>query len=176
MSAVETIYSGAATIGEIKSVVYLIVGLCLTLCLSMSASFSIMYKSPRTAETQANVVDDSDCKEHTTKTSDGKTHTNTQCLTNIKYNIANQTLTKNIPTGSQSLRSGNTITIKYNPSDFNDVSYNEMPLSTVGWIVSGVAICIALFVMIYYYLINQYKPLAALEGANTSINIVKRIF
>jgi uncharacterized BrkB/YihY/UPF0761 family membrane protein len=53
---------------------------------------------------------------------------------------------------------------------------NTMSNTTVGFIFSCVGVIVVSIVVLYYYALNTYKPLAALQGASTTVNIAKRIF
>lgn len=57
-----------------------------------------------------------------------------------------------------------------------DVSYNEMPLSRLGWILLCVAVVIGFLIVTYNHLVRTYKPIAAYEGATTSIDLSKNLY
>jgi uncharacterized BrkB/YihY/UPF0761 family membrane protein len=53
---------------------------------------------------------------------------------------------------------------------------NTMSNTTVGFILSCAGVIVVSIVVLYYYALNKYKPLAALQGASTTVNLAKRIF
>jgi len=171
-SVLSSAYSGAATIGEAKATISVVVGAVLVLGLIVSASFSIMSKPTRTGEVQAEVINFT-CTETVFETQDGKKNTSQNCVSNVSYTINNQKYTSNVNTSPHRFEKGAKITIKYDPSNPIDISYGETSMSTIGWILSGVAVCIAVCIAIYYYAVTRYKPLAAYEGASTSIDLAK---
>lgn len=171
-SVLSSAYSGAASIGEAKATISVVVGAIIVLGLSVSASFSIMSKPTRTGEVQAEVID-STCTETVFETSDGKKNTSQNCLSNVNYTINDQMYTSKVNTSPHNFKKGDKILVKYNPSNPIDISYGETSLSTVGWILCGVAVCIAVVVAIYYYAVTRFKPLAAYEGASTSIDLAQ---
>lgn len=170
-SVLSSAYSGAASIGEAKATLSVVVGAVVVLGLIVSASFSIMSKPSRTNKVEAEVID-SICTQVTTK-GDGKTYTHPDCVSTVKYVVNDNIYTANVNTGTEKLIEGAKTTIKYNPSNPIDISYNEPSMNMIGWILSGVALCIALGIGIYYYAVTRFKPLAAYEGASTSINLAK---
>lgn len=171
-SVVNTLYSGSAAIGEVKATITLVVTLIITCSMMASAIYSITSVPERTADVQAEVTE-SVCTQIRRQLKDGKEEKSAQCMTDVRYTIADKVYTAKVSTNSSAFNQGEKINIKYNPKNPIDISYNEVPLSTVGWILSGVGFLLLCIVSIYYYLINRFKPLAALEGASTSIDLAK---
>lgn len=173
----DSVYSGAATIGQAKAAVAGVLGGILVIALIISAGFSIMSTPTRTAQATATVTESgSVCQEVTRKGPDGKPNTISECTTPIQYTVGNQVYNSRISTMSQTFKAGDTLQINYNPQNPLDMSYNELPLSTLGWILSGIAIVLSLLIVGYNYLVRTYKPIAAYEGAATSIDLTKNLY
>lgn len=171
MSVANTLYSGSAAIGEVKATITLVVGIIITCSMMASAIYSITSVPIRTSDIQAEVTE-SNCKQ-VIKQFKGKEHSSSECLTKVKYIVDNQEYISDVNTNAQAFNQGEKINLKYNPKNPRDISYNEASLNTMGWILSGVAFLFLGIISIYYYLINRFKPLAALEGAATSIDLAK---
>jgi hypothetical protein len=171
-SVADSLYSGTAAIGEIKATITLVVGIVIVFSMSSSAIYSIVSTPTRSKDTQASVLD-SECKQIVTQLNNGKTNTSSECTTGVKYNIDNKDYNQKVITGGTLFRKDDKINIKYNPDNPTDVSYNETSQRTMGFILSCVAILILICIILYYYLITTYKPLAALEGASTTYNMFR---
>jgi hypothetical protein len=174
MAVVDTLYSGSAAIGEIKAKVTLVVGIIIVISLCLSGLYLVRSTPSRSEETKASVVD-SECKQ-IVKQLDNKTSTSSECIIGVKYNVDTKEYINKVVTGGEIFKQGEKITIKYNPNNPSDISYNETSQRTIGFYFSAVAIIVLIFVGLYYYFIHKYKPLAALEGASTSINFAKNMF
>lgn len=167
---IEDIYSGSAAIGNIRATLTLIVGVIIAICFSSVGVWSISYPSSRTEKVTAS-VENSTC----TQVTDGKKQALSQCVTDIKYNVNNKEYKSTLTTGTQFQKNQN-IDIQYNPNEPNDISYNETSNKYIGFILSCIGFIILCVVVLYYYLIQTYKPLAAIEGARTTVDFAKNIF
>lgn len=174
-SVAESLYSGAATVGEIKANVTLVVFVIIVVVMSSSAIYLIISPPQRSNDAEAIVVD-SECKQVSTTLENGKTSLSSECTTGVKYTIDNKEYNNKVATQETLFKRDDKINIKYDPKNPNNISYNEMSPKSVGYILCSVAIIILLIVMIYYYFINKYKPLAALEGASTTFSFAKSVF
>lgn len=171
-SFTSSLYSGSASIGQIKANVSVVIGGFMVIASLISASSSIMSKPTRTATIDATVVE-SRCKQTNSTNSEGKTVTLLECMTLVEYTVGNKLYVGELSTLSNSYNKGEKITIQYNPSNPQDISYKEISMRYVGFGLSSIAICMGVFLALYYYLIMRFKPLAAYEGASTSIGMAK---
>lgn len=100
-------------------------------------------------------------------------NTNRQsCQHRIEYSVNGQVYRADI-NSSTSLIHGTIIFIKYNPADPSDVIYNQLPIRYFGFGLSSFAIFIFFIISLNYYLTTRFKPLAAFQGANASIDAIK---
>lgn len=136
-----------------------------------------MSKPTRTAQATATVTEAGGvCQQVAQKDANGKTTIQVQCLTPIQYTVGNKVFNLKVSTGSQNFKTGDTLQIKYNPENPVDVSYNEVPLSSLGWSLLVIALVFGIFIFAYNYLVSTYKPIAAYEGATTSIDLTKNLY
>ena len=173
-SVIDTLYTGSATIGKVKATISLVIVIIITLSMIASAIYSILSIPERTSKVQAE-VSESKCTQITRQLKDGKQTTSSECMTGVKYYVNDKQYTSKVNTNTSGFNQGDKINIKYNPKNPTDISYNEIPLNTFGWVLSGIACLLLSITSIYYYFINKYKPLAALDGAFTSIDLAKGI-
>lgn len=162
---IEDIYSGSAAIGNLRASITLIIGVIIAFCLSILGTSVMTSTSNRSSTTKA-VVEDSTCIQNN----------QTQiCTTNVKYNVDNKEYKQQVNTHDTKLNNNDTIDIQYDPTNPNDISYKESNMF-MGSMFSFIGLIILCIVVLYYYVIRTYKPLAAIEGARTTVDIAKNIF
>jgi hypothetical protein len=159
------LYSDVASLGQLTSKFRLIATVIMFCILVGSAYF--MYtspKSPRTQEVEAIVLEPSNC---ITNNKDGSCEMSN---TKVSYNVNNVNYNKMVTAYQGSFKIGDKIVIHYNPENPNDISYRETDTQSMAMYISGIATLILLGTAIWYYLVQRYKPVAAFEGVNTTID------
>lgn len=154
------VYNGLAQVGQIKAQVGLGISVCLALSLcawggSMIASAA---KDKHTANTNASIK-------------------STSCTPSFNCPVvATYDVNGKMYTWSGTVQSPlpSTVIVNYDPAKPED-SVQTRPSYKFGAILVGIAICIVLFGYLIYYLTMQYKPIAALQGADATVGVARAI-
>jgi len=147
----QTAYNGLAKIGELKAKVGLVFAVCIAL--SMCASGASVINSASKDKHKAKVI---------VKTSGSGS---------VKYTVGGKTYTYS---GSLPSPTPAQVTLAYDPSNPDDAVQNPPDYYTgVGLMLSAILVVICGFVV--YKITMSYKPLAAISGAETGINIIKAL-
>lgn len=160
------LYSDIASFGQLTSKFRLIVTV-LVFCILVGSAYC-MYtspKSPRTQNIEAIVIEPSVCN---IKNKDGSCVTSN---TKVSYNVNSKDYNNSVSAYQENFKTGDKIIIQYNPDNPNDISYKEPDTQSMGMTISGIATVILLGTIIWYYLVQRYKPVAAFEGVNTAIDV-----
>lgn len=170
-SAVDTIYSGAADIGQVYSTISLISGIVVGILLCSIAIFFFKQKNPRTQKTMA-TINNVNCSSYETIVNNQKQIAQT-CNLEISYTV-NGTLYNTNLTSNTKYSVGNSITIEYDPYNPNDVGIPSFfTLRIFGILSSIIALSICISVVLNYTFSKKYKVYAATQGAFTTVDIAK---
>ena len=165
----EDIYSGSAEIGNIQATITLVIGIIIALCSSSIGSYiAVIQENPEPVK--AIVERDSICTQQNDQI---------HCVTDIKYTVNNKEYKQPVGTQNKQFKTNDTIDIQYKPSNPTDISYktdNVLSPKLYGTLIICAGAIILSIVILYFYLIRKYKPLAALQGAKTTIDVAKGIF
>jgi hypothetical protein len=158
MSTANDVYGGLAQVGQIKAQVGLGISVCLALSLcawggSVIASVS---KDKHTANTNATLKSTS-CPP------------SFNCPVVATYDVGGKMYTWS---GTMQSPLPATVNVNYNPDKPDDVVQTK-PSYKLGATLISCAICIIIFGYLSYYLTMQYKPLAAIEGANAAAGVAR---
>jgi hypothetical protein len=159
-----TLYDGAADIGYMRAYSGIIVAIIVAISLSCGAFYFLTTSDPHTISIDA-IISTS----NVITNSKGK---------NTYSNIYTYTVNNNIYTGTineSTQRSVNsTISIKYDPKNPSSSETSNTPShSTFGSISLCVASLLPLIAFINYYLTSNFKPYAALSGAEGVYDVLK---
>jgi hypothetical protein len=154
-------YTGLAEVGKIRTQfgMVFVVCLALSLCASGGATINASLKDKHTGTAPA-TLSNTVCTSNT-------------CTSVATYTVSGQQYTFNGYTTGNPVPQVNTVS--YDPSNPGDVEQAKPPLGIgIGLIVG--AILLFLCGCIGYWLTMTYKPVAALEGADTVLSVGKTIF
>lgn len=170
-NAAQTIYSGAADIGQAYSTIQLISGIVVAILLCSLAVFFFKQKNPRTQKTLA-TINNINCSSYETMVNNKKQITQT-CNLDISYTI-NGTLYNGNITSDIKYTVGNTVLIEYDPNNPNDIGFpTYFTIRNFGIVSSVIALLIFVSVVVNYQLSKNYKMYAATQGAFATVDITK---
>jgi uncharacterized membrane protein len=164
----DNIYTGVSTFGvimaDIKAVIFSIIGIILIV-----AGILMMIKKSHRTSTISGTVKVTDC----TEVIDNK-NIYYECGIDVEYTINGKTQTKHfIDSNSQKKYAvGDTVTLWYDPNDNSNINIMSDDLHGLGLIFLIVGIVVIIFSILWAYLANKYKPVAAVEGVFTGANII----
>lgn len=99
------------------------------------------------------------------------------CSLNVNYNVNNNKFNKIINTKTAKLySSGDNIDLSYEENNPTNVRIKQISEKTIGKILIGIAIIIALFAIINAYLVTKSKSYATISGATNALSDVSSIF
>ena len=164
----DDIYTGVSTFGVIMSDIKAIIGSIIGLIAIIAGIILIVKKSTRTS-TVDGIVIDSICDEVI-----NNSNTHYKCGIDIEYTINNKTTTKNFKdlNSNQFYQLGDTVTLWYDPNDVTNIDILSDNLHVFGWGLLIFGVCIIFFSILWAYLANKYKPVAAAEGVLSGINLI----
>jgi hypothetical protein len=164
----EDLYSGVSTFGVIMSDIKAVVGIIVAIILISLGIYFVRSKSHRTSTVDA-VLSNTNC----VNSNNGSTMSNFDCSFDATYTIDGKEFKKHFNTPQSNYKGNNdTITLYYDPSDNNDISPSSDNLHFIGWFLIVFAVIIAISSILWAFLANKYKPVAAASGVLSGINMI----
>jgi uncharacterized membrane protein len=159
----EKIYDGTAALGRFTGFLSFIFGTIIAIFLVCIGVWLLFRKDKYTGVTTG-VVTAAKC-ESSAKSTD--------CNLTVEYTVDSKKLTiSSFTSGKKTYKNGDTLSVRYDPANPTDASTNTLSSRTVGFILIGVGILIALFSFVYYYMVSNYKIAAAAAGVHTVYEVV----
>ena len=167
----EDIYSGTASYGRFMGWVGGIFGIIIGLVLLGVGLYLALSKTVYTGRAVATVrkIDPPCYKDPTNSASN-----NVICDVTLEYMVNNQKYERVwiLTNLSQGVVVGSTQTIRYNPDNPQDIAFG-ISQSTVGWIMSGIAVFILAGCAINIYAVTRYDVAAAATGVGSAAGIIR---
>ena len=154
-------YTGLAEVGQLRAQVGMVVAVCLalSLCASGGSTIASSLKDKHTATAPATLS-------QTTCSSNACTSVATYTVSGKQYTLNGYSTGNPVP---------GTNTVNYDPANPGDAEQTKLPVGLgIGLIVGGLVVVLCGYLV--YWLTMSYKPVAALEGADTIYNIGKSTF
>lgn len=175
MSTIETVaasaYDGAAEVGKIQSYIGLFMGGLISISLIASAIYLFVTSDDNLVDSIA-VVDDASCVQQLI--GDRMTQI---CNLKIKYTADGKEYVENIvATGDKKYYVNDKLDITYNSKRPSEVTTKQIRSSTIGIVLSIVGILICCCVMINFYMTNESKAYAAVQGTQAILGTVTSPF
>jgi hypothetical protein len=164
----DDIYSGIATFGVVMSDIKAIMGSFIGIILIVVGIGMIIKKSFRTL-TLIGTVKSSNCTEIIDS---NNIHYN--CDFTVEYNVEGKTQTKSF-SNTYSYKKYNVndiITLWYDPDNTSNIDISSDNLHSLGWGILILGVIIIISSIIWAYLANKYKAVAALQGVLTGVNVI----
>jgi hypothetical protein len=154
----DQVYSGLADIGKIRAQIGMVVAVCVALSLCTCGGMTIKSAlGDKHTETTPVSLSQSTCMSN-------------KCTSVATYTVDGKQYTFDRYTTGSPVPQNNTV--NYNPTNPEDAEQNKPPLGLgVGLIIGG--ILVVLLGYLAYWLTTSFKPIAALEGADTVYNVGK---
>jgi hypothetical protein len=167
--------SGLAAGGRIRSVIGAIIGVIIMVI--MVAVGAEKLRDKHTASALMNVVSVAACSQVQTARADRSVSVHYVCGIKVSFGTPDgrsfsppQTITVSTPAP---LAGGDTISLRYAPSDPNDV-VQELPPRAVGWMLVGGGVALGALSVGMSYLAFKSKAFAEFEGAAGLLSMVRR--
>lgn len=168
----DQIYSGVATVGVVMSTVKAIFGSIIGIILLIVGIILVTKKSVRTEKVFATIKKIIKCNQ----INDNK-KISYSCTFTASYIINDKEYTNTFTsTGNIEKTENETITLYYNPNNLNDISIDSDNLHILGWILIVSSILLISILITWAYIAHKYKPIAALSGTVSGIEMVKSVF
>ena len=164
----DQIYSGVATFGVVMSDIKAVVGSIIGLIMIIAGISFIVKKSFRT-NTVDGTVKTSNCSEVIENN-----NITYSCDIGIEFTINGKTQTKSFK-DSKSYKKyevNDTVTLWYDPNNNTNIDIMSDNLHGIGWGLLILGIVIIMFSILWAYLANKYKPVAAAEGIFSGVNML----
>lgn len=161
-SALSSAYTGAATLGNIKSTINLGVGVVASIILVIVGCVFCLYymQSSTMVKTNATVVRVNNCTRGYNKNT-----VNYKCSLVVQYVYNNKQLTATLDVNAgHPYRENDNIVIYVNSSDETQIQQFDNHYEGYAVLSSCCAVFIVLAALLQYYLSHTYKPYAALLG------------
>jgi hypothetical protein len=169
----QEIYSGTASFGVIMSDLKAVFGVIIGIILISVGIYLIVKKVKRTSTVNATIAN-----VNCVQTKQSNNDVEYSCKFDATYIIDGQTITKNLSSLpiNEELVEGSTITLYYDPNNQTDISTDSGNFHIIGWLCIAFGLLISISGVVWAYLANKYKPVAAVSGAITGIEMLKNIF
>lgn len=164
----DDIYTGVSTFGRVVADVRAVVGTIFGLLLIILGIYLIIKKSHRTKTIQG-IITNSDCQEII---KDNSIYFNCNLTVNYIINGVLQTKTFTLSDSSVKYIISNKITLWYDPNNISNIELASDNLHSLGIGILIFGIFIIVFSILWAYLANKYKPVAAAEGIFDGINLI----
>ena len=166
----DKIYTGTVTFGRIMADIKAIVGTLIGLVAIAIGIFMVKTKYTKTKTTQSTI---SDVKCNQITLNSGNSTWN--CKFTASYTIDNNKYTKQLSSDNQ-LFEGSEITLYYNPNNINEISTEKDIAHVIGWFCIGFGVLIIISSIVWAWLANRYKVVAAVGGVQSGLSIFSNIF
>ena len=161
-----TIYSGAAEIGKVKATLGLIIGSIIVLVMMLISYFLITSKDVYKATIKSTV---------SSSTCSADTKGNKSCTVGVNYTVNNKAYTGTV-NSNVAYDVGDSLVVKYNPDNPNDVTANTMSQNTIGYLMSAGSVVVGVIIVVYYVMVSKSKAFAALSGAEATMDLGLHLF
>ena len=162
----KTVYDDTASVGRIMSWVNLVVGFFIGFILIVIGIVVLRNKSP-TYDGKVNAK--------ITKVECTGSGNNSSCTLTVTYDVNGKSYTVNtLKNGVYNV--GQTINIKYNSSNPQDITTDAMSNTAIGWILIGVGIIIIISVSVWTYIVQKNKTIAAASGVGNIVGVASSGF
>ena len=158
----DELYSDSAALGNITSLIYLIIAIVIGVILIISAI--INFTSPKYLSINA-IITNVNCK----VSQENKTSSN--CNLIVTYSVQNKNYTESLTITGTGYSVGQNINIEYLPSDPTQIRSASTSTTTMGIISSVLALIIVGGSYFNYYMTTHYKLFASAQGVNTLIKV-----
>ena len=164
----DQIYTGAATFGVVMSDIKAVIGSIIGLIMIIGGISLIVKKSFRINTIDGNIKS-SNCTEVIVNN-----NITYSCDISVEYTINGKTQTKSFKdTNSyKKYEVNDTVTLWYDPNNNANIDIMSDNLHTLGWGLLILGIFIIIFSILWAYLANKYKPVAAAEGIFSGVNML----
>ena len=154
------LYSGVADLGKARAASGLVVGIIVCILFFTTGFYAISLHDTRTTSA---IINNTKC------TYDANNAVS--CLSDLTFNVDKKTYYSSL-NENKYRNKGDTIIIKYNPSEpSNIISNDSLSSQKFGSILMVVGILFLLCTIGMYYFTYKYKPIAAMQGIDTIGNI-----
>ena len=159
-------YDATASVGRIMSWVNLLVGIFIGI-IFITIGIVVLRNKSQTYNGKTNAkITKVEC------TGSGK---NSSCTLTVKYDVNGKSYSVNI------LKDGvynvdQTISIKYNLSNPQDITTETVSNTTIGWILIGLGLIIIIGVSVWTYVVQKNKTVAAASGVGNIVGIASSGF
>ena len=170
----QDIYSGTASFGVIMSDLKAVFGVIIGIIFIAVGIYLIVKKVKRTATVDA-VITTVKCTQINEKSNNDVEYS---CKFDATYTIDGKSMTKNLSSlpSLQELVEGSTITLYYDPNHNTDISTDSGNYHLFGWLFIGLGLLVSISGVVWAYLANKYKPIAAVSGAVSGIEMLRNVF
>ena len=169
----EEIYSGAATVGVVTSTIKAIFGSIIGLIMLIVGIILVSKRTVRTEKVSATIEKIIKCNE----IKEDKKPSTYSCTFTASYTINNKEYINTFTTtGNIEKFPGEIITLYYDPNNTSDILPESDNFHILGWILIGISIFMVASLVTWAYVAYKYKPIAALTGTVSSIEMVKSVF
>ena len=169
----QDIYSGTATFGVIMSDLKAVFGVIIGIIFIAVGIYLIVKKVKRTATVDA-VITNVICKQTVQQSNNDVEYS---CTFDATYTIDGKSTTKNLSSlpSLEKLVDGATITLYYDPNNNTDISTESGNYHFFGWMFIGLGLLVSISGVVWAYLANKYKPIAAVSGAVSGIEMLRNV-
>jgi len=170
----DKIYSGTATFGRIMADVKAVIGTFIGICAIAAGIYLVKTKYTKTKTTEA-IISDVKCNQVFTNSKNSGVTWN--CVFTASYTIDNKQYTKKLSTTNyQQQADGSQITVYYNPNNIDEISAEDDKSHMIGWFLIGFGALIIISSIVWAWLANKYKVVAAVGGVESGLSIFSNIF
>jgi hypothetical protein len=158
-------YDGAALYGRFMALVSLVIGNIIAVVL-IGVSIYLLVSKGKYTEVTTGTIQEATCNQTFVRNG-----VSTSCILKIQIEVNGKTYDVSHSTsGSKQYFKGNTIKVRYDPSNPQDSSI-EPSRALVGWILLGVGAFIIIAVWIYWWIVSTFKFAAAAQGVSSAYNM-----
>jgi len=171
MDAVGNIYSGLSSFGQIMAILKAIVVSILSIGL-IGYGIYILYVNWDYSEDKAGLIlEDSTCQ--STQMANGKSYQT--CQTKFSFKDAAGNAYTSTATTMLAYKKGATVTVFYKESDPANTTKLDFWPKNIGYIAIAGGILIAALSWGWVYLVERFKPLAAISGGANVVDFAKML-
>lgn len=159
-------YEGASMYGRFNGVVSCVTG-TIFICIMYAVAYYLYIKSKKHNQSIISTVTSTDC----TLNKNSKGNVSYYCNLVVSYTVNNVKYSNKIVTdGKMKYNVNDTLKIKYNESDPNDIIEDTiLTTSNLPYMIACCALCMCIILYIYTYLLFYSKSFAAASGAISAV-------
>jgi hypothetical protein len=167
----DQLYTGVSSFGVIMSDIKAVLGTIIGLIMIIVGIYCLTKKDLRTSTTSGTIVSE-DIDQQCIETINNNSIIYS-CYPMFSYTINGTLYSKRIKIdGNKKYFKGNTLTLYYDPNNIDNIDTVSDDLKMVGWMLIGFGIFIMIGSILWAYLANKYKPIAAVEGIFSGVNMI----